>query len=369
MVEVRQQVDAEVERDDPEGQRAGLDDAPEQAAEQRPGQQAGKLVLDQLHPRLQTGDHFGTEVGPRQAAGDQLRDDRDVAGLQVLPVQVGGHADPVLDGARAADGLPVAGHALRAGAVEGGEQQVVQRPEVVEDQRLVEVPPPGDGPGTRPCKSFLLQGLQGRGDNALLRRGGGLIVLSRWFKHMLNPALSPCFCQGQRAPRRSLESGLKRCIRYNVSARMPQLPEGGRSYQRLRRQSVRGRAVVGRDCRSRMDGPLNARLQPQHPALPQGPPKPCPAGSPPPGGIAVHLRDIDGGCDGDPAARPGQPRDRPQGTRPRAPAGTLAGGRLVARQRGPQRAPYRLGDIGRPRGDADQGPGGIQPGPRAGPLP
>ena len=93
-----------------------------------------------------------------------------MAGLQVLAVQVGGHADPVLDRARAPDRLPVPGHPLGAGAVEGCKQQIVQRPEMVENQRLVEVAAPGDGPGARPRKSLFLQGLQGGSDNPLLRR-------------------------------------------------------------------------------------------------------------------------------------------------------------------------------------------------------
>ena len=98
------------------------------------GEQVGDHPFGELDPRLHPSDHLGTEVGAGKAACDQLGDDSDVSGLEVLAVQAGGGLDLLVDVGGLADRVAVAAHAVGAGLVQGGQQQIVEGAEVVEDQ-------------------------------------------------------------------------------------------------------------------------------------------------------------------------------------------------------------------------------------------
>ena len=110
----------------------------------------------------------GPQLGRRRAAGDQLGQDGHVVAVEVLPVHLAGDAQQVGEGVDRVDGRLVADHPLLAGAVEGGQQQVVDTAEVVEDESLVEAAAGGDGPGAGGGEALLLQRLQGGFDDPAL---------------------------------------------------------------------------------------------------------------------------------------------------------------------------------------------------------
>ena len=66
--------------------------------------------------------------------------------LAVLAVQLGDDGEDVGERVRAGHGLPVAGEPGLARRIEGGEKQVVETAEVVEDERLVELAAACDRP-------------------------------------------------------------------------------------------------------------------------------------------------------------------------------------------------------------------------------
>ena len=97
---------------------------------------------------------------------DHLGQDRHVAGVQIGQEDVGGDLDELTGGADPADCFAVVVQSLGTHLVEGGQEEVRDRAEVVEDQPLVGPGPLGDGPGAGPDEAILFQRLDGRLDQA-----------------------------------------------------------------------------------------------------------------------------------------------------------------------------------------------------------
>jgi hypothetical protein len=90
-----------------------------------------------------------------------------VAALAILAVRTRRDGDQLFERPRFADRLAEAGEALLARSVEGGEEQGVERAEVVEDQRLVERALPRDRSRGRAGKALARKRLERRLDDVL----------------------------------------------------------------------------------------------------------------------------------------------------------------------------------------------------------
>ena len=107
------------------------------------------------------------QLGLGDGRGHELGELRDVPAFQVGAVDACGRLDEFLERAGLPGELVVHAHALVAGAVECGQEQLVDPAEVVEDQRGV-----GSGAGRdRSCRgagpALLAQGLARGGDEAV----------------------------------------------------------------------------------------------------------------------------------------------------------------------------------------------------------
>ena len=230
-VEMCHQVDAEVPDDGAEG------DVPHRKAG---GQHAPERLLRECGPRLHQLDQCRAKLRPVRGAGDQLRDHLDVTGGLVLLPEVGHGRDERLERPDRLDDLRVALEALRARAAQRLEQQVLERAEVVEDQRLVEGAAARDRPRAGSRDALFAHGLERRLDNRL----------SSCFSHLIQS-----FAQGKDGSsegRRRWRIGVRRAGARGVAARRT----GTRS----------------RSCRGNRPGSTRSRGTP--PAVPSTAPTP-----------------------------------------------------------------------------------------------
>src|SRR5262245_336336 len=167
-VQLAQRLHPQVEGEHREGQLSGGN----QPLEGRAPQEAVGDVLHQLQPGPDALADRGSEAGGEGGAGHELLDGGDVAAGQVLGVE---GFEPVEQRRGAGDVcelLPVAPEPLLDGAVEGGEQEIVEAVEVVVDDPRREAAAAGDRAGAGGGAALAGQGLESCLDDPPGRRRG-----------------------------------------------------------------------------------------------------------------------------------------------------------------------------------------------------
>ena len=186
---------------------------------QRPERRRGKHVphrrLRERTPRGQAGADPLAQARHRVRPADHLHQHGDVAGVEVGLEDRPGGVDELAQRPGPVQQLAVGGHPPGADLLERGHQQVGDRAEVVEDQRLVAFGLGRDPPGAGGRESRLAQGGDGGGDE----RGPGVThghpspdeVLSERFKRSLK--IEPTTRPGGREARRRADTQRNGCRR------------------------------------------------------------------------------------------------------------------------------------------------------------